>query len=112
MPLVVVPSPQLMVAVKADAVSLVLVSVNVATVVVPGSATPSVAAVRLTWPASCGVMGAMGAVVPSRNCAPKPDPLALVVRLKLKSMTWFGPLGSVPRSRASLVKNAWAAPVS
>jgi hypothetical protein len=34
-PLVVVLSPQLMVAAKFDAVSLVLVSVNVATVVVP-----------------------------------------------------------------------------
>ena len=42
-PAVVVPSPQLMVAVKSAAVSLVLVSVKVATVVLVVSATPSVA---------------------------------------------------------------------
>jgi hypothetical protein len=51
-PLVVVPSPQLMVAVKLDAVSRLLVSVNVATLVVLDSATPSVAVFSTTWPAS------------------------------------------------------------
>ena len=57
-PAVVVPSPQLMVAVKSLAVSLPLLSVNVATVVLAGSAVPSVAALSTTVPASCGAVGA------------------------------------------------------
>jgi hypothetical protein len=62
LPVVVVPSPQLMVAVKLDALSLLLVSVNVATLVVLGSATPSFAAVRLVWPASPATFAVLDAV--------------------------------------------------
>jgi hypothetical protein len=61
-PVVVVPSPQLIVALKVDAVSLVLGSVNVATVVVLGSATPSVAAASLIWPASATTFAVLDAV--------------------------------------------------
>ena len=53
MPAVTKPSPQLIAAVKLPAVSLRLVSVNVATVVLLATAVPSVAELNVTCPASC-----------------------------------------------------------
>jgi hypothetical protein len=49
-PVVVVPSPQSMVAVKLPAVSVAVPSVKLATSVVVGSAVPSVAVTRSNWP--------------------------------------------------------------
>src|SRR5207302_7801313 len=104
MPVVVVPSPQLIDAVKSLAASLVLESVNVATVVLDASGTPSVA-----WLSTiCADKGPP--VIPSRNSSAKPDPLALPTKSKLKSMTWFEVLVKAPRSTALFVKKACAAP--
>jgi len=72
----VVPSPQLMLALKALAASPLLVSVKVATVVELGSASPSTAEVSAIWPlnwpatcagTTCAVLIALAAAVPGAS---------------------------------------------